>query len=121
MNIKDALSQLHFPENADLLSNAYYRLKFDEHLILQIFLALIKLNIKHSSSKPFKDIGPYFPIIRDSLKFELTNAQKRVIAEIHGDMKKKYSMNRLLQGDVGSGKTIAVSYTHLTLPTILRV
>ena len=106
LNIKDALSQLHFPENADLLSNAYYRLKFDEHLILQIFLALIKLNIKHSSSKPFKDIGPYFPIIRDSLKFELTNAQKRVIAEIHGDMKKKYSMNRLLQGDVGSGKTI---------------
>ena len=106
MNIKDALSQLHFPENADLLSNAYYRLKFDEHLILQIFLALIKLNIKLSISKPFKDIGPYFSIIRDCLKFELTNAQKRVIAEIHGDMKKKYSMNRLLQGDVGSGKTI---------------
>ena len=106
LKIKDALSQLHFPENSDLLSNAYYRLKFDEHLILQTFLALIKLNIKHSRSKPFKDIGPYFPIIRDSLKFELTNAQKRVIAEIHGDMKKKYSMNRLLQGDVGSGKTI---------------
>ena len=106
LKIKDALSQLHFPENSDLLSNAYYRLKFDEHLILQIFLALIKLNIKHSRSKPFKDIGPYFPIIRDSLKFELTNAQKRVIAEVHGDMKKKYSMNRLLQGDVGSGKTI---------------
>ena len=42
LNIKDALSQLHFPENSDLLSNAYYRLKFDEHLVLQIFLALIK-------------------------------------------------------------------------------
>ena len=106
LNMKDALSQLHFPENLDLLNDACYRLKFDEHLILQVFLALIKLNIKHSSSKPFKDIGPYFPIIRDNLKFELTNAQKRVIAEIHQDMKKKYSMNRLLQGDVGSGKTI---------------
>ena len=106
LNMKDALSQLHFPENLDLLNDACYRLKFDEHLILQVFLALIKLNMKHSSSKPFKDIGPYFPIIRDNLKFELTNAQKRVIAEIHQDMKKKYSMNRLLQGDVGSGKTI---------------
>ena len=106
LNMKDALSQLHFPENLDLLNDACYRLKFDEHLILQVFLALIKLNIKHSSSKPLKDIGPYFPIIRDNLKFELTNAQKRVIAEIHQDMKKKYSMNRLLQGDVGSGKTI---------------
>lgn len=106
VKIGEALNQLHFPENSEQLKSAIYRLKFDEHFILQVFLALIKANVKRSKSRPFKDIGPYFQIIRDGLKFELTESQKKVIAEIHGDMKQSSAMNRLLQGDVGSGKTI---------------
>jgi len=106
VKIEEALSQLHFPDDINQLKSAIYRLKFDEHFILQVFLALVKENIKRTEARPFKDIGPYFQIIRDGLKFELTRSQKKVIAEIHGDLKKENPMNRLLQGDVGSGKTI---------------
>jgi ATP-dependent DNA helicase RecG len=104
--LKESLKQIHYPENIEKLNQAIYRLKFDEHFSLQIFMALIKKKIKNSRTKPLKDIGPYFKTISDSLSFELTRAQKKVIREIHSDMKKDACMNRLLQGDVGSGKTI---------------
>ena len=65
-----------------------------------------KKKIKSNRTKSLKDIGPYFNKISKSLKFDLTKAQKRVVSEIHSDMKKNVCMNRLLQGDVGSGKTI---------------
>ena len=105
-SLNDSLKQIHFPKNIENLKKAIYRLKFDEHFILQIFMALVKRNIKNAKTKSLKDIGPYFRTIQNSLKFELTKAQKRVIKEIHSDMKKNICMNRLLQGDVGSGKTI---------------
>lgn len=105
-SLNDSLKQIHFPKNLESLNKAVYRLKFDEHFILQVFMALIKKNIKRVKTKSLNDIGPYFKIIRDSLSFQLTKAQKRVIKEIHSDMKKNICMNRLLQGDVGSGKTI---------------
>ena len=105
-SLNDSLKQIHFPKNLESLNKAVYRLKFDEHFILQVFMALIKKNIKRVKTKSLNDIGPYFKIIRDSLNFQLTKAQKRVIKEIHSDMKKNICMNRLLQGDVGSGKTI---------------
>ena len=104
--LNESLKQIHYPKNIEKLNQAIYRLKFDEHFSLQIFMALIKKNIKNAKTKPLKDVGPYFRTIRDSLSFELTKAQKRVIQEIHSDMKKDACMNRLLQGDVGSGKTI---------------
>jgi len=104
--LNESLKQIHYPKNIEKLNQAIYRLKFDEHFSLQIFMALIKKNIKNAKTKPLKDVGPYFKTIRDSLSFELTKAQKRVIQEIHSDMKKDACMNRLLQGDVGSGKTI---------------
>ena len=88
--LKDALSQLHFPSSSDNLSSAIYRLKFDEHFIQQIFLGLVKSKIKYTKSTIFKDIGPYFQKIRDNLSFELTNAQKKVIAEIHSDLKRSF-------------------------------
>ena len=104
--LNESLKQIHYPKNIEKLNQAIYRLKFDEHFSLQIFMALIKKNIKNAKTKPLKDVGPYFKTIRDSLSFELTKAQKKVIQEIHSDMKKDACMNRLLQGDVGSGKTI---------------
>ncbi|MEC7855657.1 MAG: ATP-dependent DNA helicase RecG [Candidatus Neomarinimicrobiota bacterium] len=104
--LNESLKQIHYPKNIEKLNQAIYRLKFDEHFSLQIFMALVKKNIKNAKTKPLKDVGPYFKTIRDSLSFELTKAQKRVIQEIHSDMKKDACMNRLLQGDVGSGKTI---------------
>jgi len=104
--LNESLKQIHYPKNIEKLNQAIYRLKFDEHFSLQIFMALVKKNIKNAKTKPLKDVGPYFKTIRDSLSFELTKAQKKVIQEIHSDMKKDACMNRLLQGDVGSGKTI---------------
>ena len=104
--LRESLKQIHYPESLEHLNRAIYRLKFDEHFLLQIFMALRKKNIKSAKTKSLKDIGPYFKIISDSLAFELTKAQKRTVKEIHTDMKKNACMNRLLQGDVGSGKTI---------------
>ena len=102
----EALKQIHFSDNIVKLNNARKRLKFDEHFFLQLLMAIRKKNIQLAGTKSLPDIGPYFRIIADALDFELTDAQKRVIQEIHEDLKKKVAMNRLLQGDVGSGKTI---------------
>ena len=114
LDLHESLKQIHYPESLDHLDRAVHRLKFDEHFLLQIFMALRRKNIKSTKTKSLKDIGPYFRKITDSLSFELTNAQKRVVKEIHTDMKMNVSMNRLLQGDVGSGKTI-VSVLSSTL------
>ena len=85
-------------------------------------MALIKKNIKSEKTKALKDVGPYFKSIRNTLRFELTKAQKRVIREIHSDMKKSVCMNRLLQGDVGSGKTIvAILSTALAVGNNVQV
>ena len=106
VSLNDALQQIHFAENIDRLKTAVHRLKFDEHFFLQLLMALRKNSLKQTATCPLSDIGPYFRNIADSLPFELTGAQKNVLKEIHEDMKKPVAMNRLLQGDVGSGKTI---------------
>ena len=62
--------------------------------------------VQTSGTEPLPDIGPYFKTISDTLDFELTGAQKKVIKEIHSDLKRSFPMNRLIQGDVGCGKTI---------------
>ncbi|MEE2765362.1 MAG: ATP-dependent DNA helicase RecG [Candidatus Neomarinimicrobiota bacterium] len=106
VSLHDALQQIHFAENIDQLKTAVQRLKFDEHFFLQLLMALRKISLKQTATRPLPDIGPYFRTIADSLPFDLTKAQKKVLKEIHEDMKKTTAMNRLLQGDVGSGKTI---------------
>ena len=106
VSLNDALQQIHFAENINRLKTAVHRLKFDEHFFLQLLMALRKNSLKQTATCPLSDIGPYFRNIADSLPFELTGAQKNVLKEIHEDMKKPVAMNRLLQGDVGSGKTI---------------
>ncbi|MBT7243519.1 MAG: ATP-dependent DNA helicase RecG, partial [Flavobacteriaceae bacterium] len=105
---KEALLNIHFPQNQQLLSRAQYRLKFEELFYIQ--LQLIRKNLIHKAKikgYPFTKIGNHFnAFFKDHLPFELTQAQKRVIKEIRTDLGSNAQMNRLLQGDVGSGKTI---------------
>jgi ATP-dependent DNA helicase RecG len=104
----DALFNIHFPKSPELLASAQFRLKFEELFYIQ--LQLILKNLIHKSKIkgfPFDKVGDYFnTFYKDHLPFELTNAQKRVLKEIRADLGSNAQMNRLLQGDVGSGKTI---------------
>ena len=111
VSLEEALKNIHFSTNKKNLSDAIRRLKFDEHYLLQILLIFKKEKFQTNKTKPLKDIGPYFNTVIDNLKFELTNAQKNVIKEIHFDLKKDSQMNRLIQGDVGCGKTIVAILT----------
>ncbi|WP_460218589.1 ATP-dependent DNA helicase RecG [Psychroserpens sp. MEBiC05023] len=111
----DALFNVHFPKHQELLSRAEYRLKFEELFYIQ--LQLILKNLIHKSKIkgfPFKSVGHYFnTFYKEHLPFNLTNAQKRVIKEIRQDLGSNAQMNRLLQGDVGSGKTIVAFMSML--------
>ena len=112
---KDALLNIHFPKSQELLANAQYRLKFEELFFIQIQLLQKKL-IRKSKIKgyTFKKIGKYFnDFYNNHLPFSLTGAQKRVLKEIRKDVGSNAHMNRLLQGDVGSGKTIVALLTML--------
>ncbi|WP_340074243.1 ATP-dependent DNA helicase RecG [Leptobacterium sp. I13] len=104
----EALLNIHFPENQELLAKAQYRLKFEELFYIQ--LQLIRKNlIRKNRIKGFKfgEVGALFnDFYNHHLPFELTTAQKNVIKEIRNDLGGGAQMNRLLQGDVGSGKTI---------------
>ena len=103
-----ALFHIHFPKDAKMLSRAVARLKFEELFFIQ--LQLIRKNLirkKKIKGLPFNEVGAYFnDFYNNHLPFQLTNAQKRVIKEIRTDVGSNAQMNRLLQGDVGSGKTI---------------
>ncbi len=88
------------------MKGAIYRLKFDEHFFLQLLMALKKESNCRVGTKPLDKTGPHVKLIYDQLNFELTDAQNRVLKEIRTDLGKPITMNRLLQGDVGSGKTI---------------
>lgn len=111
----DALFNIHFPKHQDLLSQAQFRLKFEELFYIQ--LQLILKNLIHKSKIKgfvFDKVGDYFnTFYKDHLPFELTHAQKRVLKEIRHDLGSNAQMNRLLQGDVGSGKTIVAFMTML--------
>ncbi len=108
MSLKDAIRNIHQPENPSILRQAQYRLKFEE-------LFYIQLNIlRYTSDRKsklkgfiFSQVGEYLnSFYEKNLPFPLTNAQKRIIREIRQDMVTGQQMNRLLQGDVGSGKTL---------------
>ncbi|HIS33421.1 MAG TPA: ATP-dependent DNA helicase RecG [Candidatus Avirikenella pullistercoris] len=106
--LKEALYNIHFPQSNDLLAKAQYRLKFEELLALQLSL-LRQKNIRINKNKGFlfTKVGDYFNrFYEECLPFPLTEAQKRVIREVRADTVSGQQMNRLLQGDVGSGKTI---------------
>ncbi len=105
---KEALVNIHFPKSQDLLAKAQFRLKFEELFFIQLQLITKNLIRKHKiKGFPFEFIGENFNnFYNNHLPFELTNAQKRVLKEIRNDLGSHAQMNRLLQGDVGSGKTI---------------
>ena len=102
----EALHWIHFADKEKDVKGAIYRLKFDEHFFLQLLMALKKESNCRVGTKPLDKTGPHVKLIYDQLNFELTDAQNRVLKEIRTDLGKPITMNRLLQGDVGSGKTI---------------
>ncbi|MES2138631.1 MAG: ATP-dependent DNA helicase RecG [Bacteroidota bacterium] len=105
---EEAVKQIHFPQNPEMLKKAEFRLKFEELFFIQLKLLKQKgLREKTFRGFVFSKVGDYFNnFYTKYLPFELTNAQKRVIKEIRLDMGSGKQMNRLLQGDVGSGKTL---------------
>ncbi|WP_367769616.1 ATP-dependent DNA helicase RecG [Flavobacterium sp. WC2421] len=112
---KDALINIHFPKSTEALAKAQFRLKFEELFFIQLQLITKNLIQKHKiKGHPFTVVGEFFnEFYQNHLPFELTGAQKRVIKEIRTDMGSNAQMNRLLQGDVGSGKTIVAFMTML--------
>ena len=109
-----AVRNIHFPKDMISLEKAKYRLKFEELFYLQ--LSLLKQKYVRSRSEQgimMPRVGDAFNRCYESLPFPLTGAQKRVITEIRNDMKSGHQMNRLLQGDVGSGKTMVAVLTAL--------
>jgi len=101
-----AINNIHFPENDEAFLKARKRLVFEELIMLQLGLLMYK-SINEQKGKGIKFAsGPYLKDVMDKLPFKLTNAQLRVIAEIEQDMEQDKVMNRLVQGDVGSGKTV---------------
>ncbi|WP_440881502.1 ATP-dependent DNA helicase RecG [Tenacibaculum sp. C7A-26P2] len=112
---KESLLNIHFPKSQELLAKAQYRLKFEELFFIQLQLLQKKL-IRKSKLKGFVfgEVGNEFKdFYENHLPFSLTNAQKRVLKEIRKDIGSGTHMNRLLQGDVGSGKTIVALLTML--------
>lgn len=117
-NFPDRLTtfrQIHFPKSTEELKSAENRLKFEEFFFLQIGLLIKKINHRRKyKSNEFSVVGKYFnEFYENHLPFELTNAQKRVVKEIRADLGQPVQMNRLLQGDVGSGKTMVALLSAL--------
>ena len=104
---KEAIVNIHFPSSNEMLAKARHRLKFEELFYIQLRLLKLKLTRQEKfKGIVFRGASLLTRFYNEHLPFDLTAAQKRVIHEIYGDMRSGKQMNRLLQGDVGSGKTI---------------
>ena len=109
-----ALRQIHFPVDQNALAKASYRLKFEELFLLQLSLLKQKyVRSRNAVGLKMDVVGDAFNACYKSLPYDLTGAQKRVIREIREDMRSGHQMNRLLQGDVGSGKTMVAVLSAL--------
>ena len=115
MPLDEAIRNIHFPKNPELLRKAQYRLKFEELFYVQLnILRYSKDRLRKFRGLCFEKVGDYFhQFYEQNLPFQLTGAQKRVIKEIRKDMGSGKQMNRLLQGDVGSGKTLVALMSML--------
>ncbi|RQV98823.1 hypothetical protein EH221_01300, partial [bacterium] len=122
--LSEALLQVHFPDSEELLEKARERLAFDEIFVLQMGLIAQKIQWRQVSKTPIQISADTTARLTQQLPFTLTDAQYRVIQEIQSDLEKPYPMNRLLQGDVGAGKTIiaataAFGLAHLNFQTAI--
>jgi ATP-dependent DNA helicase RecG len=110
LNLAQALNNIHFPKDFPHLEKAHQRLVFEEFFFLQLALGLRKARMKIQKGIAHRTEGELINRFKKLLPFELTSSQKKVISEIETDMASPRPMNRLLQGDVGSGKTIVATY-----------
>lgn len=110
-----AIKQVHYPQEEGAVKRAIHRLKFEELFFLQLELLIRKqISLRKNKGFVFNEVGAVFHDFYEKyLPFELTNAQKRVIKEIRSDCKNGFHMNRLVQGDVGCGKTMVALLTML--------
>lgn len=106
ISIKEAILQAHFPDNQDALIKAKRRLGFDEIFLLQLGVINQKKNWQTVEGKEFASDDEFIKTITDTLPYQLTNAQIKVLQEIRVDFASGRALNRLIQGDVGSGKTV---------------
>lgn len=115
MPLDEAMRNIHFPQNPELLRKAQYRLKFEELFYVQLNILRYAKDRQHKyRGLMFERVGEVFnTFYNQNLPFQLTGAQKRVIKEIRKDMGSGRQMNRLLQGDVGSGKTLVALMSML--------
>lgn len=118
IDYKTAIKNIHFPESDEILDKAQERLAFDELFLLQLKVLQKKWHWQHTNIGNAKNIETKTESITEcvkSLSFELTNAQKKVIKEILEDLNQPFPMSRLIQGDVGSGKTIVAAIATLNV------
>ncbi len=114
MRLPDAIANIHFPETRDLLNSAQRRLVFDEFFYLQLGFLQRRHQLKvNQESASFNPQGELIEQFQEILPFQLTNAQQRVVNEITQDLSTPNPMNRLIQGDVGSGKTVVAVFAIL--------
>ena len=112
--LRYAIRNIHFPADETALAKAQYRLKWEELFLLQLSLLKQKyVRSRFEAGIPMPKVGEAFNVCYNALPYELTGAQKRVIKEIRSDMMSGHQMNRLLQGDVGSGKTMVAVLSAL--------
>jgi ATP-dependent DNA helicase RecG len=109
LDLETAIVQAHFPDNKELLEQAYYRLAFDELFVLQIGLLCQRHLWRSAPGRPVLVDDPTLNSFIHSLPFELTRAQQEALGQIVADLRSNQPMNRLLQGDVGSGKTVVAA------------
>ena len=112
--LSEALLQIHLPEGPDELIQARRRLVFNELLLLQLGMLGHRQDWIENPGRPLNPSGDLLQSFTSNLAFEMTNAQKRVVAEIKADISRPVPMNRMLQGDVGAGKTVVAAAAMIT-------
>ena len=120
MNLPDALVQIHFPDSEDKLEQARYRIAFDEIFILQLGVLHQKMSWQERTAVTFNLDKHWWESQSARLPFTLTNAQKAAVYDIKNDLESGHPMNRLLQGDVGSGKTVIAASGYFGGLTVQR-
>lgn len=115
IDLSVALHQVHYPGNQGLLNSARARLSFDEIFLMQLGVIQQKQNWQSGTAQKYTIDDEKFEKIISSLPFTLTNAQRKVITEVRADLESGNPMNRLIQGDVGSGKTIVAALTAMII------